>query len=187
RLAREYDAAGSRQNAADHRLRRLDLPADLTGVVVDGGYVTGLLFARDDLERAAEPELTARVGRALHMISHRLMQVDGVGKPETRIDGHGRPFDAAIGPRQPARALRGAQHPHVLLGDHRIGEADQAAILAVVHVHMPGLARMDHARDGFAALVPDIDQYGRADRVEIPHVMGNVLEVTDVFAGVEVK
>src|SRR5262249_62237967 len=46
RLAREYDAAGSRQNAADHRLRRLDLPADLTGVVVDGGYVSGLLLAR---------------------------------------------------------------------------------------------------------------------------------------------
>src|SRR4051812_34254351 len=53
----EDEPASGRENAADHRLRRLLLPLDLAGVVVDGGYVSGLFFGGDHLERAAEPEL----------------------------------------------------------------------------------------------------------------------------------
>ena len=155
-------------------------------MVVDRRHVAPLLLGRDHLEGAAEPQLALRIGRALDVVSHRLMQVDGVAQAETRIDRHRRPFDAAVGARQHARAFRRRQDPHVLLRDHCIGEADQAAVLAVVHVDMPGLAGMHHARNGLAALVLDVDQHGRADRVEIPHIMRDVLEVAGVLAGFEV-
>src|ERR1700675_4089607 len=49
-LTGEHKAAGGSQNAADHRLRRLDLPSDLAGVVVDGGDVARLRLARNRLE-----------------------------------------------------------------------------------------------------------------------------------------
>src|SRR6185437_11925921 len=61
-LAREHEAAGGGEDAADHRLRRLHLPGDLAGVVVDRGDVAGLDSARDVGERAAEPELAVRIG-----------------------------------------------------------------------------------------------------------------------------
>src|ERR1700692_3918119 len=56
-FAGEDQAAGRGENAADHRLRRLHLPFDLAGVVVDCSYVAPLLFRGDDLEGAAEPQL----------------------------------------------------------------------------------------------------------------------------------
>src|SRR5580704_19622912 len=54
-FAGEQEAAGGGENAADHGLRRFDLPGDLTRVVVDRGDVAEALLARDDRERAAEP------------------------------------------------------------------------------------------------------------------------------------
>jgi hypothetical protein len=65
--------------------------------------------------------------------------------------------------------------------------ADQAAVLAVVHIDMAGLAGVDDGRDGLAALVLGVDQDRGAGRIEVPHVMRNVLEVADVFAGVEIE
>lgn len=38
-LTREHKTARGGENASDHRLRRLDLPFDLAGIVVDGGNV----------------------------------------------------------------------------------------------------------------------------------------------------
>src|ERR1700722_4180611 len=43
-LASEEKAAGCGENAANHRLRRLDLPGDLPGVVVDRGDIAEALF-----------------------------------------------------------------------------------------------------------------------------------------------
>src|SRR4051794_11704850 len=43
--------------AADDGFGRLDLPFYLAGVVIDGGNLAGLRFARDDLEGPAEPQL----------------------------------------------------------------------------------------------------------------------------------
>src|SRR5437016_7565307 len=79
-FAGENKSAGGGKNAADHRLRRLDLPFELDGVVVDGRDVAGLLFARDHLEGAAKPQLAVRIRRVLDKVVHGLMQVDGVGK-----------------------------------------------------------------------------------------------------------
>ena len=62
------------------------------------------------------------------------MQVDGIGETLGRIGGDRRPFDAAVGARQHARALLGGQDPHVLLRHHGLGEADQAAILGIVDI-----------------------------------------------------
>src|ERR1700737_5562929 len=42
----ENKTAGGSENAADHRLRRLDLPFDLAGVVVNRGDVARLRLAR---------------------------------------------------------------------------------------------------------------------------------------------
>ena len=68
-----------------------------------------------------------------------------------------------------------------------LGITDQAAVLAIVHIDMPGLAGMQHARNGIAVLVLDINQHGGADRVEIPDIVGDILEVADIFAGVEIE
>jgi hypothetical protein len=65
--------------------------------------------------------------------------------------------------------------------------ADQAAVLAVMHIDMPSLAGVKDAGDGLAVLVLDVDQHRRADRIEVPYVVGDILEVTDVFSRVEVE
>src|SRR6202021_956927 len=62
-----------------------------------------------------------------------------------------------------------------------------ASILAVMNVDMTGLASMDHARDGLAILALHVHQHRRAYSIEIPHVVGDVLEVADIFAGIEGK
>src|ERR1700722_10186294 len=54
-LAGEEKAAGCDENAADHRLRRLNLPGDFPGVVIDRADVAEALLARNDRKRAAEP------------------------------------------------------------------------------------------------------------------------------------
>ena len=59
--------------------------------------------------------------------------------------------------------------------------------LRSLHIDMAGLAGVHHARNCLAALILHVDQDRRAHRVEVPHVMGNVLEVADVFAAVEVE
>ena len=51
----------------------------------------------------------------------------------------------------------------------------------------PVLPAWSTAGIGLAVLVRRVDQHGRADRVEIPDVMGDVLEVADVLAGVEIE
>src|SRR5712664_1460011 len=77
-LTRENKTARGGENASDHRLRRLDLPFDLAGVVVNGGNVARLRLARDRREGATKPQLAIRIRRALDSIGHRLMQVDGI-------------------------------------------------------------------------------------------------------------
>src|SRR3954466_3444084 len=148
----EHQAPGGGENASNHRLGRLDLPLDLAGVVVHRRDVTRLLLARDHLEGAAQPQLAVRIRRVLDVIGHRLVQVDGVGQLLSRVGRNRRPFDAAVGARQHARAFLGRQHPHVLLRHHRFREAYQAAILAIVHVDVPGLASVDNARNRLAVL-----------------------------------
>ena len=86
-------------------------------------------------------------------VGHLLLEIDRVGETETRIGRDRRPFDAAIGAREHPRRLRivrlgrGRQRPAVLLRHHRLGEADQAAILAIVHVDVAGLAGVQDARE----------------------------------------
>jgi hypothetical protein len=64
-LTREDKTARGGENAADHRLRRLHLPFDLVGVIIDGGNVARLRLARDRLEGAAKPQLAVRIRRVL--------------------------------------------------------------------------------------------------------------------------
>src|ERR1700757_4243242 len=109
---RENKATRGGENAADHRLRRLHLPFDLASVVVDGGDVARLLLARDGGEGAAQPQLAVRIGRA---------------------------FDTAIRARKHAGPFLGRQNPHVLLRNHGLREADQAAVLPVVNIDVTGL------------------------------------------------
>src|SRR5262249_15337819 len=85
-LTGEHEAAGSGERAAHQRYRRLLLPCDLAGVVIDGGDVAEGLLGWNHLEGAAEPKLAARIGRTRHLIGHRLMQVDRVSQPKLRID-----------------------------------------------------------------------------------------------------
>src|SRR5205823_4640651 len=65
-----------REPAADKRLLRVVLPDNLAGVDIDRGYTAPLLFTRDSLERAAEPEFPIRILRRFDVIRHRLMQVE---------------------------------------------------------------------------------------------------------------
>ena len=146
-----------------------------------------LLLARDDLERAAEPELAAGVRRLLDVIGHRLVQVGRVGQAQLRIDRH----RATIRRRRwrPAACARppcvGSTHMFSC-GIIASREADQLAGGAVVHVDVAGLAAVDHDVDHLAALVLRLGQDRRADRVEVPDVVRDVLEVPLVGAGVEV-
>src|ERR1700729_2699076 len=78
-FAGEDEAAGGRKNPTDHRLRRLDLPGDLAGVVVDRGDIAEALLSGDDRERAAKPEFAVRIGGVGDRVGHRLMQVDRIG------------------------------------------------------------------------------------------------------------
>src|SRR6476620_6452789 len=182
----EHEATGSGQRATHHGQRRLFLPGNLAGVVVDGGDVAERLLGGDHLESAAKPELAARIGRALDLIGHRLMQVDGVGQAELRVDRHRRPFDAAIGAWQHAGTFSGRQRPHAFLRHHRLGEADEAAILAAVDEDVSDLVAVDDGGDDVSIRVLGIDQDRRAHGVEIPHVVRDELEVADIFAGVEI-
>ena len=58
--------------------------------------------------------------------------------------------------------------------------------LRSVDVDVPGLAAVNDGRHDVAVLVLGIDQDRRARVVEIPNVMGDVLEVADIFAGIEI-
>src|SRR4249919_3158471 len=75
-LTRENKTARGGENASDHWLRRLDLPFDLAGVVINSGDVTRLRLAWDRREGATQPQLAIRIWRALDSVGHRLMQVD---------------------------------------------------------------------------------------------------------------
>ena len=55
-----------------------------------------------------------------------------------------------------------------------------------MHVDVTGLAAVDRDRDHLAGLVLGFGQDHRADRVQIPHVVGDVLEVGLVGAGVQI-
>ena len=114
------------------------------------------------------------------------MQVDGVDKTEIGIDRHRRPLDAAIGAGQHARAIFGGQHPHVLLRHHGLGEADQAAILRIMNIDMSSLARMEDALNHLSLLVFDRSHERRRHRIEVPQIMRDILEMTYIFAGIEI-
>src|SRR6266581_5057351 len=186
-FAEEHQTPGGGERAADQGLLGVVLPRHLAGIDVDRGEPSPLLLARYDLERTAEPELAAaRVVRGLDVRGHRLVQVERVGEARLRAEGHRRPLDPAVRPGKHARALRGRQHPHVLLRDHRFGKADQLARAALVHVDVAGLPAVDHDVDHLAVLVLGLRQDRRADRVEVPYVVRDVLEVPLVLAGVEI-
>src|ERR1700704_1957777 len=185
-LTRENKAAGGGENAADHRLWRLHLPLDLAGIIIDRGNIARLRLARDHLEGATKPQLAVRIRRVLDMVGHRLMQVDGIGESLPWIGRDRRPFDTTIGPRQHARTFLRGQHPHVLLRHHGLGETDQAAVLAVVNIDVTGLAGMDHTRDDLAVLALDVHQHRRAYGIKVPDVMGDILKMAYVFAGLEI-
>src|SRR5665213_3074746 len=74
-LAVEHEPPCRSQHAADQRLGRLHAPGNLAGVEVDRDQTPPLLLARDRLERAAQPQLAARIRRRLDLVGHRLMQV----------------------------------------------------------------------------------------------------------------
>src|SRR3984893_18652422 len=73
-FTRDDKTACGGENAADDRLRRLHLPFDLAGVVVDGGNVARLGLARDRLEGATKPQLAVWIWRVLDLVRHGLMQ-----------------------------------------------------------------------------------------------------------------
>jgi hypothetical protein len=73
------------------------------------------------------------------------------------------------------------------LRHHRFGEADEAAIVAVVDVYVAGLTSVNYAGDRLAVLVLYVDEDRRADRVKIPNVMRNILQMANVLAGIEIK
>src|SRR5207244_3965689 len=114
--AREHETPGGCQCPALHRQRRLDLPFDFAGIVIDGGDVAELLLAGDYRSGTAEPEPAARIGRALDVISLRYIDIDGVDVPEFGIDRHWRPPNATT---RHACTLRSWQRPHAFLRHHR--------------------------------------------------------------------
>ena len=141
----------------------------------------------DDLEGTAQPQLVAaRIAGFFDVVGHRLVQVRRVREVQLRIDGHRRPFDAAIGARQHPRAFLGRQHPHVLLRDHRFAKADQLAGRAVVHVDVARLAAVDCDLAHLAVLAGGLGQDHRRHRVEVPDVVRDVLVMALVGALVEV-
>src|ERR1700682_2758838 len=77
-FTRENETARGGENAADHRLRRLDLPFYFAVVVVNRGNVARLRLARDHLEGATKPQLAIRIRRVLDLVGHRLVQVNGI-------------------------------------------------------------------------------------------------------------
>src|SRR3984893_10266343 len=84
-LPREDKTTRGGENAADHRLRRLHLPFDLAGVVVDGGNVARLGLARDRLEGATKPQLAIRIWRVLDLVGHGRLRLLAVGQPLARV------------------------------------------------------------------------------------------------------
>ena len=138
-------------------------PDDLPGVDVHRCHPAPLLLGRDHLERATEPELrAARILRRLDVISHRLVKVERDREPRRGVERHRGPLDTAVRAGQHARAYGGRQHPHVLLRDHRLGEADEVAVRAIVDVDVPGLPAVDHAGDHLAGLILYVDEDRRA-------------------------
>src|SRR4029077_12014273 len=81
-FAEEEEPSGRGEPAADQRLLGVVLPRELAGVDVHRRDAAPLLLARDDLERAAEPELGAAgvLGR-LDVVGHRLVQVERAREP----------------------------------------------------------------------------------------------------------
>ncbi len=67
-----------------------------------------------------------------------------------------------------------------------MGETDQAAVLAVVNIDVTGLAGVDHTRDDLAVLALDVHQHRRAYGIKVPDVMGDILKMAYVFAGLEI-
>src|SRR5262245_54071775 len=51
---------------------------------------------------------------------------------------------------------------------------------------MAGLAAVEEARDDLAVLVFDINQDRRACSIAVPRLIGDVLEVADILAGIEI-
>src|SRR5512132_652726 len=114
------------------------------------------------------------------------MDIKRVGEAKQWINGHRRshPTEHA---RQHPRALARWWRPHVVLRHHGLGETNKATVLAVVNVDLPDLAGPDDAGNDFAVVVLNINENRRTRWVEIPHIVRDVLEVADIFAGIEIK
>ena len=85
-------------------------------------------------------------------------------------------------PNMDPGTLRRRQGPDTTLRDHGFREPDQLAVLAVVHVDVTRLASVDDGGDDLPVLVLRVHQDGRAGRVQIPDIMGDVLEVPLVLS-----
>src|SRR5262245_1088638 len=107
------------------------------------------------------------------MISRGAMDIQRVGETEYWINRQ-RGRHSTEHARQHARALGRRHCPHILLWHRRLGETNEATILAVVNVDMPDLAGPYHAWNQVAIIVLNIDQDWGGGWVEIPHVMRNV-------------
>ena len=70
---------------------------------------------------------------------------------------------------------------------HRFGEADEAAVIAIMNVDVAGLTGVNDAGDRLAVLVLHVDEDRRADGIKIPNVMRNILQVANVLAGIQIK
>src|SRR5262245_12688692 len=114
------------------------------------------------------------------------MDIERVGQPERWIDGHRRGHPTEH-PWPHARAVGCWWRPHVVLRHHRLGETNEAAVLAIVNVCLPDLAGTYHAGNHVAMIVLDIDQDRRGGWIEIPHIVRDVLEVAGIFAAIEIK
>ena len=54
-------------------------------------------------------------------------------------------------------------------------------------VDMAGFAAMQDARNHFAIFIFNVDKNGWANCIQIPHIMSDILEMADVFTGVQIN
>src|SRR5262249_23149952 len=162
------------------------LPPDLTGVVIHGRQVAGHLLFWDCLPRASHPQPAARIGRAYDVISRGPMDIKRVGEAEYWINGHGGGYPTEHARQHPC-SLRRRRRPHIVLRHHRFREANEATVLAVVNIGIPDLARTWQAGNHVAVIVLNINQNRRGGWIKIPNVMRDILEVADIFSGIEIK
>src|SRR5436853_510048 len=102
---------------------------------------------------------------------HRLVQPHRVRVPELRVHGDRRPLFTAVGAGEHEHAVRGRLRVHVLLRYERRRAADQLAGGRVEHVDESGLPGFD-----YGLLAAYHGDHGRADCVQVPHVVRHLLK-----------